>query len=216
MPKPRLLIADDHPLILEGLRRILERDFDLVGIVSDGRDLIAAADRLKPDAALVDISMPGLNGVEAMRRIRAAHPRIKLVVVSQHSDRSYIRAAFQAGAAAYVSKQSAAGDLLCAVREALNGRFYISETLTRTLPPGSFDPARNPGYLFGSELTPRQREVLQLIAEGKSAKEIAEALNVSPRTVEFHKASIMEELGVRSTAELTRYALANGIVTELE
>ena len=216
MPKTKLLLADDHPLILEGLRRILEQGFELVGTVRDGRELLAAAERLKPDVALVDIAMPGLNGVEATRRIHETQPRIKVVMVSQQTDRNYVRAAFQAGATAYVCKQSAADDVVHAVQEALAGRFYISESLAKTVPAGSFDPERNPGYLFGSELTPRQREVLQLIAEGKTAKEIADALNVSPRTVEFHKASIMDELGVRSTAELTRYALANGILPEQE
>ena len=214
MPRTRLVVADDHPLILEGLRRILEDQFDIVGTAADGRELVEQAERLKPDAVLVDIAMPGLNGIEAARRLREALPRTKVVVVSQQTDRNYIRAAFQAGAVAYVSKQSAAADLLHALCEAIAGRYYISESLAKTLAPGAFDPERDPGYLFGSDLTPRQREVLQLIAEGKSAKEIAEMLKVSPRTVEFHKTSIMDELGLRSIAELTRYALANGIATE--
>jgi len=212
MPKARLLIADDHPLILEGLRRILEPRFEVVGAAGDGRALVAAAERLKPDIVLLDIAMPLLNGIEAARQIHEFLPRTKIVVISQQADRHYVQAAFRAGASAYVIKQSAAADLLAALDEVQEGRFYVSDTVSKGMPEALLCATRNPADLFGAELTPRQREVLQLIAEGKSAKEIADLLKISPKTVEFHKASIMDELGLRTTAELTRYAVAAGIV----
>ncbi len=210
MPLPSVLMGDDHPLILEGLRRLLEGRFNLIGAERDGRALVASAERLKPDVVLLDIAMPLLNGVEAARQIRAALPHTKLVVITQHTDRHYLEAAFGAGVSAYVVKQSASADLLDAIDAALHGRIYVSEQLRRTLPaPLSMHAAAD---MFGGTLTPRQREVLQLVAEGKAIKEIADVLKISPKTVEFHKASIMNELGLRTTAELTRYAIANGIV----
>ncbi|MBZ5583927.1 MAG: response regulator transcription factor [Acidobacteriia bacterium] len=212
MPRPRVLIADDHPLILEGFRRILEPHYEIVGTAADGRGLVAAAERLRPDVVLLDIGMPLLNGIEAARQIRASLPKTRLVVVTQQAGRQYIQAAFRAGVSAYVVKQSAAADLLSALGDALDGRYYITPALTKEFPEALLDPRRNPAGLFASELTPRQREVLQLLAEGKSAKEIAAVLKISAKTVEFHKASIMDELGLRTTAELTRYAVANGIV----
>jgi DNA-binding NarL/FixJ family response regulator len=212
-PKPRLLLGDDHLLILEGLRRILESAYDVAGAVADGRALVAAARRLKPDIVLLDIAMPLLNGVEAARQIREFLPKAKLVVVSQQTDRQYVLAAFRSGVSAYVLKQSAAADLLQALSEVLHGRYYMSKAISANLPAALLDPRRNPSELFGAGLTPRQREVLQLVAEGKSAKEIADILKISPKTVEFHKATIMDELGMRTIAELTRYAIANGIVS---
>jgi DNA-binding NarL/FixJ family response regulator len=156
--------------------------------------------------------MPLLNGIEAARQIHSAVPKCKIVFVTQQADRHYVRAAFRAGASGYVLKQSAAAELLAALHQALNGHFHISELLTRDIPEALLNPKHSPEALFGGSLTPRQREVLQLVAEGKAAKEIAEILKISPKTVEFHKASIMDELGLRTTAELTRYAIANGIV----
>ena len=212
MPRLRLVIADDHPLILEGLRRLLEYTHDVVGSACDGRALVEAVTRLRPDAVVLDIAMPLLNGIEAARQIRHLLPETKIVVITQQTGQTYVRAAFRAGACAYVVKQSAASDLLEALGEASRGRYYVSQSLRKDVPEALLHGGENPAALFGGELTPRQREVLQLVAEGKSAKEIADVLKISPKTVEFHKAGIMDELGVRTTAELTRYAIANGIV----
>ena len=212
MAKPRLLIADDHPLILEGLRRILEPAYEIVGAEIDGRALVAATERLRPDLVLLDIAMPLLNGIEAASQIKQAFPHVGIVVVTQQTDRHYIQAAFRAGVLGYVIKQSAAADLLAALRRASVGRFYVSESLRKHVPAGLMASDTSPEHLFGGSLTPRQREVLQLVAEGKAAKEIAEILKISTKTVEFHKAGIMDVLGLRTTAELTRYAIANGIV----
>jgi DNA-binding NarL/FixJ family response regulator len=211
MPKPRVLLADDHALILEGLRRVLEPDFEIAGTAVNGRQLVALALELRPDAVLLDVGMPELNGIEAARQIRRALPAVKILFVTQMEDRAYARAAFQAQASAYLLKQSAVAELATALREALAGRYYVSESL-RGLLDGVFDPNRNPAELAGEDLTPRQREVLQLVAEGKTGKEIAASLGISVKTVEFHKSAIMQELGLRSVAELTRYALEHGIV----
>ena len=208
MHKPRVLLADDHALILEGLRRVLEPEFEIAGTASNGRELVSMALQLRPDAVLLDVGMPELNGIEAARQLRRALPAVKILFVTQMEDRAYARAAFQAEASAYLLKQSATAELRNALREALAGRFYVSESL-RGLLDGSFDPQRNPA---GEDLTPRQREVLQLVAEGKTGKEIATSLGISVKTVEFHKSSIMQELGLRSVAELTRYAIEHGIL----
>jgi DNA-binding NarL/FixJ family response regulator len=208
MPKARVLLADDHALILEGLRRVLEPEFEIAGTASNGRELVTMALQLRPDAVLLDVGMPELNGIEAARQLRRALPAVKILFVTQMEDRAYARAAFQAEASAYLLKQSATAELCTALREALAGRFYVSEAL-RGLLDGGFDPARNPA---GGELTPRQREVLQLVAEGKTGKEIASSLGISVKTVEFHKSAIMQELGLRSVAELTRYAIQHGIL----
>jgi DNA-binding NarL/FixJ family response regulator len=211
MTKLRVLIADDHPLILEGLRRILEPAYEVVGAVSEGRTLVSEAERLRPDIVLLDIAMPLLNGVEATRQIGSKLPKTRIVVITQQTDRHYVRAALRAGALGYVIKQSAAADLLAALERASNGRYYVSESLAQHVPEALLDSRKSPEELFGGTLTPRQREVLQLVAEGKSAKEIADILRISPKTVEFHKASIMDALGLRTTAELTRYAVSHGI-----
>jgi DNA-binding NarL/FixJ family response regulator len=212
MVKPRVLLGDDHHLIVEGLRSVLARDFDVVGVASNGRELVSEAERLKPDAVLLDISMPLLNGIEAARQIKEILPASKLVFVTQASDRAYVQTAFRVGASGYVLKQSLASELVDALRDVLEGNYYITPILRKGIPEVLFRSQENPGELFGTSLTPRQREVLQLVAEGKSNKEIATELNVSVKTVEFHKGSIMEELRLHTTAELTRYAIEHGIV----
>jgi DNA-binding NarL/FixJ family response regulator len=209
--RPRVVIADDHTILLEGLRSLLEPHFDLVGTVEDGRKLLGAVEQLKPDVVIVDISMPLLNGIEAARQIRKADSAVKIVMLTQHDDVSFVQEAFRAGASGYVLKRSAAKELVTAVQEVLRGRSYVTPLVTRDL-LDSFIPATGETANLGRPLTERQREVLQLVAEGHSIKEIAGILNVSTKTVEFHKYRIMEELGLHTTADLTRYAIKHGIV----
>jgi DNA-binding NarL/FixJ family response regulator len=181
-------------------------------MAQDGNELVRLAKELQPDFVLVDISMPLLNGVEATRRIRQVAPEAKVIVLTQHNDRQYMRAAFAAGACGYVLKQSAASELIEAMQEVQDGRYYVSKALLQPGEAARFDAHVNPGELFGGSLTPRQREVVQLVAEGHSAKQIAYLLNISTKTVEFHKAGIMQQLGLTSTAELIRYAVETGMV----
>lgn len=209
--RARVLIADDHALIVEGLRKVLASDFEVVGVALDGVSLVNQAEKLKPDLALVDIGMPLLNGVEAARRVRSVSPLTRIVFVTQKTDREYVQIAFKFGASGYVVKQAAAGELVVALQEAMAGRYYVSPMIRKGAAE-NLDPLANPSNVFNSALTGRQREVLQLVAEGKSAKEIATLLAISVKTVEYHKAGIMEALGLRSTAELTRYAIEHGML----
>lgn len=211
----RLLLADDHVLMLEGLSRLLASEFEIVGAVRDGRVLLAEAERLRPDAIVLDIGMPQMNGIEATRRLTRLLPSTKVVIVTQQLDPAYLHAAFSAGAKAYVAKQSAGKELVQAIRTALRDSYYVTPLAGQDAADLSLlNQKRNPAGMFGSRLTPRQREVLQLVAEGKTTKQISAVLKISPKTVEFHRNSLMEELGVHSTAELTRYALTRGIVTQ--
>jgi DNA-binding NarL/FixJ family response regulator len=208
MMRPRVVIADDHAMVREGLVRLLEGDVDVVGTVGDGRAVVTEVIRLHPDVAVLDIGMPLLNGIEAARQIREAAPEVRLIFLTQQTGKEYAQAAFAAGARAYVVKNAAAAELLEAVREVMSGRYFVSPELRQKY-PGVEASSSEP---FGSALTPRQREVLQLIAEGKTAKEMAQVLGISAKTVEFHKAGVMDALGLRTTAELTRYAMEHGFV----
>jgi DNA-binding NarL/FixJ family response regulator len=210
MKRPRILLADDHRLVAEGLRSLLEPEFELVGIVEDGRALISAADELQPDVIVADISMPLLNGIDAVRQIKKTHEGIKVVFLTMHPDVTYAASAFEAGALGYVLKHSAPAELVTAIQRALKGRTYVTPLIAGGLL--QFYRERTDGQraeLAG--ITPRQREVLQLLAEGRSAKEIAEMLNISPRTAEFHKYRIMDNLGIRTVPELVQYAIRHGI-----
>lgn len=212
MPK-RLLLCDDHALMLEGMSRLLSAEFEVVGTAPNGRALMSEAERLRPDVIVLDIGMPEMNGIEATRRLSRSLPEAKIVIITQQLDRAYVRAAFDAGAKAYVAKQSASTELVEAIHRALRNRFYITPLVDRDVAERvAFQPTRNPSEFLGGGLTPRQREVLQLVAEGKTTKEISVILQISPKTVEFHRNSLMDELGVRTTAELTRYAIQRGIV----
>jgi DNA-binding NarL/FixJ family response regulator len=213
MPK-RLLIADDHLLMLEGLSRLLGNEFEIAGTAKDGRDLLAQAERLRPDVIVLDIAMPEMNGIEAARRLNKTLPSAKIVFVTQRIDTAYIQAALAAGAMAYVAKQSASTELLTAIHEALRDRYYVTPLAGEEAAQfTALHPKMNPMEMFGAKLTPRQREVLQLVAEGKSSKEISAVLNISVKTVEFHRNSLMDELGLHTIAELTRYAMLRGIIT---
>ena len=213
--RKRLLIADDHLLMLEGLAHLLTGEFEIVGTAMNGRTLIAEAERLRPDAIVIDIGMPEMNGIEAARRLTKILPSARLVVVTQQLDPAYLHAAFSAGVKAYVAKQSAAKELVHAIYMALRDHYYVTPLAGQEASQlAGLDPRRNPAGMFGTRLTPRQREVLQLVAEGKTSKQISALLKISPKTVEFHRNSLMDELGVRTTAELTRYALTRGIVSQ--
>jgi DNA-binding NarL/FixJ family response regulator len=198
-------------MMLEGLVRLLGSEFDVVGTATDGRSLLVEAERLRPDVIVLDVGMPEMNGIEAARRLAKILPSAKLVFITQQLDPAYLHAAFSAGAKGYVAKQSAATELVQAIRLALKDRYYVTPLVAQD---PRFGGNTNPAEMFGAELTPRQREVLQLVAEGKSTKEISAALKISTKTVEFHRNSLMDELGVRSTAELTRYAMSRGIINQ--
>jgi len=213
MTRPRILIADDHKIVVEGLKRVLEPDFDIAGIVEDGRELVAAAERLRPDVIIADISMPMLNGIEAVDRIKKAHDHIKVVFLTMHADVAYAVRAFKAGASGYVLKHSAPDELVTAIREALKGRTYVTPLVAGELMQSYKEGSHlQSGTLSG--LTSRQHEVLQLLAEGQSVKEIAALLNISIKTVEYHKYRMMEDLGLKTLAELVRYAVKHGIASE--
>jgi DNA-binding NarL/FixJ family response regulator len=209
MGRPRVLLADDHKLLLGAFEKLLSADCEIVGQVSDGRALVAAAAELKPDIVVLDISMPLLNGLEAARQIRQKAPHVKFVFVTMNDDADLAAEAFRSGASAYVLKQSAASELLTAIRQVNEGRSYVTPLITQDL-VGSL--VRGDQSAPGNQLTPRQREVLQLLAEGRSMKEAASLLNLTPRTVAFHKYRMMEQLKIKSTAELVQYAVKHHIV----
>ena len=212
MKKPRVLLADDHKIVIEGLKRLLRDEFEIVGSVEDGRALVEQASTLYPDVIVADISMPQLNGIEAARQIKKTDKNIKIVFLTMHPDPTYAANAFEAGASGFVLKHSASSELIRAIHEAIKGRTYVTPLiagdLIRTYQAGGA-PEKN---LF-KKISPRQREVLQLLTEGKSAKEIASILNISTRTVEFHKYRMMEQLNIKTSAELVRYAIKHGIIS---
>jgi DNA-binding NarL/FixJ family response regulator len=209
MKGTRVLLADDHTLLLGAFEKLLSDECDVVGQVSDGRALVAAAEQLKPDVIVLDISMPLLNGVEAARQIKQKLKTVKLVFLTMNEDADLAAEAFRAGASAYLLKRSATSELPLAIREVMQGRSYVTPLVTEGLVESLLQPEpRKPAH----ELTPRQREVLQLLAEGRSMKEVASVLNLTPRTVAFHKYRMMDELKVKSTAELVQYAVKNHIV----
>jgi DNA-binding NarL/FixJ family response regulator len=209
MRKPRILLADDHALVLEGFRRILEGHYELVGTVGDGRALLEAAKTMHPDIVILDISMPLLNGIDAAAQLKKICPKAKIIIMTMHADTDYVRSAFEAGASAYVLKRSAVDELEQAIRAVLEGHSYITPLITKEL----VDVFLATGSEKSGGLTPRQREVLQHLAEGRTAKEIANLLNITSRTVEFHKGQIMDHLNLRTTADLIKYALTHGIVS---
>ena len=212
MPKTRLLLADDHQIVLEGLRSLLAAEFDLVGFASNGLELVDECRRLRPDVVVADISMPLLNGIEAIRKLREEGIQLKIVFLTMHSDASYATRALDAGASGYVLKHAASDELVQAIRDAIEGKVYVSRSL-RSPALEEFLTAGS-GHLKATiDLTARQREVIQLLAEGKSAKEIGAILDISPRTVETHKYKMMDDLGVKSTAELVQYAIRHGLAS---
>lgn len=212
MPATRqttVLVADDHAIVMEGLVSLLkEHDFDVVGAVGDGEKLMESARRLKPDVIVTDLSMPGLTGLDVLVKLKAEKNESKVVVLTMHNDAERATAALKAGASAFLLKESAGEELVTAIHQALQGRVYLTAAVTRSViermaeTPGAQPPP----------LTPRQLDVLRLIVKGQRMKEIASVLNLSTRTVETHKYEMMQVLGLKSTAELVRYALEQRIV----
>jgi DNA-binding NarL/FixJ family response regulator len=210
--KPRVLLADDHAIVSQGLEALLQESFELVGSVRDGRELVAQVSQLKPDVVVTDISMPGLNGLEAIRQIKKIRPLTKIVALTMHAEPSLVAEALKAGASGYVLKSSAVEELERAIREVILGRTYVTSLIAKDV----FAVLIESGGPGGPEpqLTARQREVLQLIGEGRTMKEIASALNISPRTAESHKYDMMQAIGCKTTADLIRYAVKLRLVSQ--
>lgn len=213
MPKTRVLLAEDHTVVAEGLQSLLKDSFELVGMVHDGRALLVAAETLRPDVIVTDISMPLLNGIDAIRQIRARRPDARIIVLTMHRDTHLAAEAFRAGVSGYLLKISPAEELVQAIREVAQGRSYVTSMLAKDLITLLIESGAAPRD-GGSALTPRQREVLQLIAEGRTMKEVAGVLDISPRTAESHKYDIMQALGVQTTAELIQCAIRMKLVAE--
>ena len=208
MSRARLLLADDHTIFLDALTKLLEADFEVVGTVSDGRELVSKAADLKPDVVVLDIGMPLLNGLDAGQQVKDQRPETRVIFLTQNQDPNLAAEAFRRKASGYLLKNSAATELVAAIREAMKGRTYVSPLIAEMMLSRLSDPTQKDRV----ELTPRQREVLQLLAEGKSMKEVATILNLSIRTVEFHKQRIMEVLDLKTNADLVRYAVKEGLV----
>ena len=211
MGRTKILLADDHTLFCSLLRDLLEREYEIVGVAADGRELLKSAALLRPDVVLADIGMPSLNGLDAGRRLKKENPRIKLIYLTMNNSVEYARAALQAGASAFILKNSESSHVLQAVRDALRGVVYVAPEIKRAM---NEIFVRDPKALDRPQrLTDRQREVLQMLAEGRSLREIADALRISYRTVRFHKTRIMEELGVTKNTELLQYAVKHGFIS---
>ena len=211
MSRPRVLLADDHRIVSEGLKGLLADDFELVGMVEDGRALVATARTLKPDVVVADITMPHMNGIDAVAQLKKENPNIKVVFLTMHQDSAYARRALDAGANGFVVKHSATAELVMAIHAALKGQTFVTPALTGEMLRQASKSSGSGSS--ASVLTARQREILCLLAEGRSAKEIAASLAISPRTVEFHKYQLMEAHGLHSNAELIHFAIKHGLVT---
>lgn len=212
MPKPKVLLADDHVILAQGLMALLRDDFDVVGLARDGHELVELAERFKPDVIVTDISMPSLNGMDAVRQLKSHAIAAKVIVLTQHKDPQIAAEAFRAGVSGFLIKQAAGEELVGAIREVLQGRSYLTTLIAKDLISVLLDSqSRNTDVK--SRLTPRQREILQLFAEGKTAKEVAAALNISARTAEGHKYEIMEALGAKTSAELVQHAIRLGLLS---
>lgn len=207
MRRATILLADDHTILTEGLVSLLKDRFDVVGTVADGRLLVEAAQRLRPDVIVTDINMPGMSGLEALAQLKKSGIDSRVIILTMHGEPEVATKAMRAGASGFLLKHSAGEELIDAIQEVLHGRVYLTPAVTKDVIEGLKRPAGEAEI----ELTPRQRDVLRLIVEGRRMKEIASMLEVSTRTVETHKYEMMRTLGVRSTAELVRYALQHGL-----
>jgi len=207
----KVLLADDHAIVSQGLEALLKQRFELVGSVSDGRALVAAVEQLSPDVVVTDISMPGLNGLDAIRQIRKSKSQAKLVVLTMHAEPNLVAEALKAGASGYLLKTSAVEELETAILEVLKGRTYVTSLIAKDVFSLLMESGNSGGE--SDRLTARQREVLQLIAEGRTMKEVASILNISPRTAESHKYEMMNVLGCQTTADLIHYAIKMKLVS---
>ena len=212
MNRPRVLLADDHRIVAEGVKALLVDDFEVVATVEDGRAMVEAAERLQPEVIIADVAMPALNGFEALARLRKSQPKVKVVFLTMHQNAAYARRALEAGASGFVVKHAAPEELVLAVHAALNGKTFITPSLTKAVVAEAGNDARTETE-GAKPLTPRQREILQLLAEGRSAKAIANDLAISARTVEFHKYQMMEMHGLQTTAQLIQFAIKHGMAT---
>jgi DNA-binding NarL/FixJ family response regulator len=211
MKRWKVLIADDHSMVIDGLRSLLEPEFEVVGAVNDGRAVLPEVRKLQPDVVVIDISMPLLNGLDCTRQLHDTGCKAKILILTMHPDATLAQEALAAGASGYLLKSSPGSELKGALRDVLQGRTYLSPGVTR-------DAVEIMGRMTSihedvwARLTPRQREVLQLLAEGKSHKEVADILNISVKTAEYHKYSILDKLGLKTNAELVKYAVRHGII----
>jgi DNA-binding NarL/FixJ family response regulator len=210
MALPRVMLADDHTMLLEAFRKLLESQCEVVGVASDGRVLLETAPRLKPDVIIVDIAMPLMNGLEAGLRLKELLPTTKLIFLTMNEDSDLAMEAMRCGASGYLLKSSAASELVQAIQMALKGKSYVTPQIARGMQKAFINDPRPKART--KTLTPRQREVVQLLAEGKSMKEVASVLNVTPRTVAFHKYRVMEELNLKTTADLIQFAIKSRIL----
>jgi DNA-binding NarL/FixJ family response regulator len=212
MKRPRVLLADDHRLLREAFAQLLSPSCEIVGAVADGRALLAAAKELQPDVVVLDIAMPVLNGLDAARQLKRSQPDIKVIFLTVSEDPDLAAEALRSGASAFLLKNSAATELFQAIRDAVEGRSYVTPLTAQGL-VRSFNPDRAAAKKKSGALSPRQREVLKLLAEGHSMKEIGRLLKITPRTVAFHKYTMMEELGIKSSAELVQLAVKRHVVS---
>jgi DNA-binding NarL/FixJ family response regulator len=211
MGRKRILLADDHPMICAGFQRLLEPEYEVAGTVEDGLALLKAADKLKPDVVLLDVGMPLLNGLDAARELKARMPHVKVIFLTMNSDSDIAAEAMRGGASGYLLKTSQASEMLQAVHDVVRGFSYVTPQISRAMEESSI---RDPKALDRSKhLTGRQCEVLQMLAEGRSMKEIAYVLEIAHRTVRFHKSRIMEELGITTNSELVQYAMKHGMIS---
>jgi two-component system, NarL family, response regulator NreC len=205
----RVLLADDHPIVLQGVRAVLEREgFEIIGEASDGREAVRLCERLYPEVAVLDVSMPLLNGIDAAHEIRKNHPHTKTVILSMHTEDKFVLESLRAGVSGYVLKKRAPEELVRAIREVCKGEIFLSAGICRTVVQAFI----NKTELASEPLSDRERHVLQLVAEGKTSKEIASILSISPKTTEFHRSNIMEKTGIHNTAGLVHYAIRQGLV----
>jgi DNA-binding NarL/FixJ family response regulator len=209
----RVLLADDHRILVDGLMSLLERqgDIDVVGVAKDGLEVVAMVERHRPDVVLLDISMPRLNGIDAARRILRDHPDTKIAMLSMHADRAYVQESLRVGARGYILKESAVREVLHAVEAVMRGERFLSQSVRDQVLDDYVELVRDARDPAGSPLSPREREVLQLLAEGHSTKEMASTLSISAKTVESHRKQMMDKLGMHSVAELTKYAIREGL-----
>jgi DNA-binding NarL/FixJ family response regulator len=210
MKRIRILLADDHTMICDGLRKLLEPEYEVIGAVGDGRALLKAAEELQPDLALVDIGMPMLNGLDAARKLKKLMPRLKVIFLTMNPDSDVASEALRVGASGYLLKNSPGDELLKAVREVMRGMSHVTPQVRQAMEERFIENPKAVGQ--ARHLTPRHREILQMLAEGRSPKEIAAILEITVRTVRFHKYELMRELGIASNAELVQYAIKHALI----